>query len=252
MDAKLRRVRLKYGMEGYGLYWYCLELVAQNVEQHNLTFELEHDSELIAVDTGIHYELVQEMMVFMVDLGLFEQTDGMVTCLKLAKRTDEYTRKLINKLPDVRTLSGHTPDKVRSIRIEEKRREDKTLGRDHSTDFETFWEAYPKKRKKKTSREIWMRKKPDLEKLIADVAHRMKKDRRWVEGFVPDPTTYLNQERWNDEVEPIDLKVGVKSTADWAADLGLHQNPGEEDDMFERRVANAVTAKMYGIGDRDE
>ena len=122
-DAKLRKVRLKYGMEGYGLYWYCLELIAQNVEKHNLSFELEHDAEIIAADVGIHFELVQEMMVFMVDLGLFEQENGIITCLKLAKRTDEYTSKLIKQLDNVPTLSRQSPDKVRSNRTEEKRLE---------------------------------------------------------------------------------------------------------------------------------
>ena len=122
-DAKLRKIRLKYGMEGYGLYWYCLELIAQNVEKHNLSFELEHDAEIIAADVGIHFELVQEMMVFMVDLGLFEQENGIITCLKLAKRTDEYTSKLIKQLDNVPTLSRQSPDKVRSNRTEEKRLE---------------------------------------------------------------------------------------------------------------------------------
>lgn len=88
-DAKLRRVRMKYGMAGYGLYWYCLELIAANVEAHNLTFELEHDAEIIAHDTGINYELVQEMMTYMVDLGLFEQDRGIITCRKMLKRLDQ-------------------------------------------------------------------------------------------------------------------------------------------------------------------
>lgn len=87
-DAKLRKVRIKYGMEGYGLYWYCLELIAQNVEKNNLTFELEHDAEIIAHDTGIHYERVQEMMTNMVNLGLFEASSGRVTCLKMLSRMD--------------------------------------------------------------------------------------------------------------------------------------------------------------------
>jgi hypothetical protein len=43
-DAKLKKLRLKYGAQGYGIYWYCLELIARNVEKHNLTFELEHDA----------------------------------------------------------------------------------------------------------------------------------------------------------------------------------------------------------------
>ena len=43
MDAKLQEVLLDYGLEGYGLYWYCLELIAGNVEADKLTFELADD-----------------------------------------------------------------------------------------------------------------------------------------------------------------------------------------------------------------
>jgi len=102
-DAKLKRVRIKYGLEGYGLYWYCLELIAKDVSETKLTFELEHDSEIIAHDTGIHYERVQEMMTYMVDLNLFENETGVLTCLKMAKRLDQSMtsnpkmRKLIAK-----------------------------------------------------------------------------------------------------------------------------------------------------------
>lgn len=124
-DAKLKRLKIKYGMAGYGLYWHCLELVAAPVEKHNLTFELEHDAEIIAHDTGINYELVQEMMTFMVDQGLFENDNGVITCLKLARRTDEYTAKLIRHLDAVPTNSGQSPDKVPPNRREQKRLEKK-------------------------------------------------------------------------------------------------------------------------------
>ena len=125
IDSKLKRLRLKYGMEGYGLYWYCLECIAKNVESHNLTFELEEDSELISADTNIHRERVQEMMAFMVDAGLFENRDGSITCLKMATRTDEYTQKLIKNIKSVPTMSRHNPDNVRLNRIEENRTEQK-------------------------------------------------------------------------------------------------------------------------------
>lgn len=118
-------------MEGYGLYWYCLELIAQTVEKHNLTFELEHDAELIGLDTNIHQERVQEMMSDFIKWKLFENTDGVVTCLKMASRTDEYTQQLMrsqNKLP---TPSLESPEnlggKVRGIRTEEKRTEEKKV-----------------------------------------------------------------------------------------------------------------------------
>lgn len=123
VDSKLRKVKAKYGMEGYGLYWYCLELIAMNVEKHNLTFELEHDAEVISLDTGIHFERVQEMMHYMVDQKLFEMSNGRITCLKMAARTDEYTQKLLRNQESVRTLSRQTPDKVPPNRIEENRLE---------------------------------------------------------------------------------------------------------------------------------
>ena len=88
-DAKLKRLRMKYGLEGYGLYWYCIELIATNVDQNNLTFELEHDSEIIAFDTGIHAERINEMMAYMVNLGLFESNNNAITCLKMLKRLDQ-------------------------------------------------------------------------------------------------------------------------------------------------------------------
>lgn len=112
-------------MEGYGLYWYCLELIARNVEKHNLTFELEHDAELISMDTGIHQERVQDVMGDFIKWDLFENTNGIITCLKMATRTDEYTQKLIRTPKSVPTISRPNPDKVPPNRIEENRREQK-------------------------------------------------------------------------------------------------------------------------------
>jgi len=133
-DAKLKKLRLKYGAQGYGIYWYCLELIARNVEKHNLTFELEHDAELIADDFKLSSDLVQHIMTYMVDLGLFENTDGIITCLKMATRTDEYTQKLIQRIkinPDnVPTLSVQNPEKsvlIEENRIEENRQEYKNI-----------------------------------------------------------------------------------------------------------------------------
>ena len=52
MDVKLQRVLLDYGLEGYGLYWYCLEMITNKVNVKNITFELEHDAAIIARNVG--------------------------------------------------------------------------------------------------------------------------------------------------------------------------------------------------------
>ena len=60
-----------------------------NLDEQNLNFELEHDSEIIAFNTGVHYERVQEILAYMVGLELFENNNGMITCYKLAARLDQ-------------------------------------------------------------------------------------------------------------------------------------------------------------------
>jgi len=88
-DAKLKKLMMSYGLEGYGLYWYCLELITGDVNEKKYTFSLEHDADVIAFDTGLSPEKAMDIMKKMVDLELFESTDGVISCLKLAKRLDQ-------------------------------------------------------------------------------------------------------------------------------------------------------------------
>jgi hypothetical protein len=131
MDAKLQEVLLDYGLEGYGLYWYCLELIAGNVEPGNMTFELEHDCRIIARNTGSTVQRVQEMMGRFVELGLFENSQGTITCLKMAKVSDDYTAKLIrsgeySKKPQAIENKGvlQSPIKSEKVHLEENRTEE--------------------------------------------------------------------------------------------------------------------------------
>ena len=68
--------------------------------------------------------------------------------------------------------------------------------------FEEWWKCYPKKVKKADAMKKWKVKKLDAkaDTLIADVANRIANDSQWAGGFIPHPTTYLNGERWNDEI----------------------------------------------------
>ena len=97
MDAKLQEVMLDYGLEGYGLYWYCIELIAQRVNGDNLTFELEHDCRIIARNTGSTPQKVEQMMKSFIGLGLLNADNGHVFCLKLASRCDDFTAKAVRR-----------------------------------------------------------------------------------------------------------------------------------------------------------
>jgi uncharacterized protein YdaU (DUF1376 family) len=70
-----------------------------------------------------------------------------------------------------------------------------------SNDFDRWWSVYPKKVGKKPCKAIWKRTKPDADVLILDAQKRIAGDDQWRSGYVPNPQTYLNQERWNDEIQ---------------------------------------------------
>lgn len=116
--------------------------------------------------------------------------------------------------------------------------------------FLEFWTVWPVKIGKKPAFEIWKRKRLDehADAIVADVEKRKRKDGRWLEGFVPNATTYLNQERWNDELAPM-RGAHVASTApapvqqDW-------RKPTES--RFERSVAWAVQQMKLGQIDAAE
>jgi hypothetical protein len=196
IDAKVKLLIMTYGLEGYGLYWYCLELVARDVSANNLTFELEHDSQIIAKDFDISPQKVSEIMNYMVEINLFENADGIITCLKMAARTDEYTQKLIKTHTQlIGTLSGHNPTK--SVLIEQKRREEKL-----HPHFAEFWTYYPKKKDKQQALKAWNKQKPDIVAVKKALIHQ-KKSEEWTKQngqFVPYPSTYINRRRWEDEL----------------------------------------------------
>ena len=218
MDAKLKKLILKYGAQGYGIYWYCLEQIARNFDTHNLTFELEHDAELIAHEFNISADLVQHIMTYMVELGLFEMgAGGIITCLKLGARfeTSQTTNPLMRKVISEIKLNNHDTvmtkscdshdsvmkDKIRldKIRLDIKDNKEKIIKKEsYSQDFETFWKAYPRAKAKSKSFESWKKKKPNIEQVLKTLTWQIM-SRDWQKGFIPNSLTYINQERWDDE-----------------------------------------------------
>jgi hypothetical protein len=70
--------------------------------------------------------------------------------------------------------------------------------------FEEFWKAYPRKVNKREATERWNRAKLPEMSFIINAIEIQKQTDQWKKDngkFIPHPTTWINQERWNDEVE---------------------------------------------------
>lgn len=76
---------------------------------------------------------------------------------------------------------------------------------EYSETFMSFWSAYPKKTGKGAAYKSWQKLKPSkalTDKIVASVVEHSK-TKQWQKEngqFIPNPATFLNQRRWEDEI----------------------------------------------------
>jgi len=69
--------------------------------------------------------------------------------------------------------------------------------------FDEFWNGYPIKKNKVRAKRIWDKKKLNKIGILIceDISNRQSNDSSWAdEQFIPHPSTYLQNELWNDEI----------------------------------------------------
>lgn len=205
MDFKIKKLLIRYGAIGYAVYFHCLELIADSVDVNNITFELEHDSEIIADDLRIKgtseksgRELVEEIMRYMVELNLFQEDNGHIFCFKMLKRIDTSMtsntkfREVINEAKKNHDAVMITSDSVMQdkTRKEETRKEKKRLEENKEEGEQA--PTHPKARFLK----------PTLEEIREYCLSR---------------NNYVDPERFYDYYEANGWKVGKNPMKDWRA-----------------------------------
>lgn len=75
---------------------------------------------------------------------------------------------------------------------------------DYNIQFDAFWIMYPKKVGKEAARKAWLKNKPDIDSVIKAIQWQ-EVSSQWKKGFIPNPSTYINQHRWLDEPEKVDF-----------------------------------------------
>ena len=115
--------------------------------------------------------------------------------------------------------------------------------------WEDFWELYPRKVGKKVARTAWA-KLTSQQKVVAMTAlpnHlQYWKQKETDSEFIPFPATWLNQERFEDE---IDLTVKSERpklpwyssdalTMEHGRKIGLNPHPGESMQQYRSRLAS--------------
>ena len=207
LDDKLQNLMLDHGLKGYGLYWYCLELIANKFDHTNINLDLKHDARIIAKNTSETAKEVEDMMRRMVELDLFSQSQGVIQCLKLGSRFEAsasshpLVRDMVKQLKAtngkvmIKSQSNHNIVTAEEKRIEEKRVEEK-----HLSNFNTFYSKYPNKVKRANAEKAWLKYKPDIDVVMKALEYQLSNDTRFRDAqFIPHPTTWINGKEWENE-----------------------------------------------------
>lgn len=139
--------------------------------------------------------------------GMIEQQSGHLTTITTICNYSKYqaydtTGEATNDTADGATgdTTGDTTGGAQYKKVNKGKKEKNN----YSVEFEQFWSAYPRKEKKSEALKSFQKISPDQEllaRIIADVQARSR-THEWVKDngqWVPHPTTYLNQRRWEDE-----------------------------------------------------
>ena len=76
----------------------------------------------------------------------------------------------------------------------------KVRKKENNKDFDLFWEHYPKKVGKKKVQDKFNANNYPIDLILKNLELQKKSDQWQNQQYIPNPETYLNQERWTDEV----------------------------------------------------
>ena len=92
-----------------------------------------------------------------------------------------------------------TTDGHQTVQGTKKNKKNKNI---YTSDFLTFWAAYPRKIGKPTAFKAWQKNNlPSLENILQAIEQQKQTDQWKDERFIPHPSTWLNQGRWEDEIK---------------------------------------------------
>ena len=119
-DIKMKRLRGRFGMIGYGVIWAIWETIGREGELGYLSFSKYPMSEL-ATELRVDETQLKDMLMFMSELGLLDKStldreEGLMN-LKMLEKGDDYSKRIQRKLEEkagVRTNSEGSPSGVTS------------------------------------------------------------------------------------------------------------------------------------------
>lgn len=226
-NRKIKHLRRLPNGDSIVLIWVMLLTLAGRCNAGGMVFLTEnipYTPTMLANELGFEESTVILALKSFEELGMVSTTDNSFLRvdgweehqnIEGLDKIREQTRKRVAKCREnQRLLSGNVTSNATVTQCNEADIDiDKEIDISESNtgkppvscvDFEKFWSAYPKKIGKKSAKKAFYRAKVPVETLLTAI-ERQKCSNQWSKDngqFIPNPTTWLNQGRWDDELVP--------------------------------------------------
>tara|TARA_Y100001963_G_scaffold72041_1_gene100140 strand:- start:5568 stop:6389 length:822 start_codon:yes stop_codon:yes gene_type:complete len=198
-DQRLMKVRMNYGMQGYGIYFAIIEILR---EQANYTLSFD-DLQSIAFDLRVEIDIIKDIVN---NYYLFEIDENIFYSPSLKRRMKALDKRR-KKLSDAGRKGGLSKAKKYTKQPSSIKVNNIKLNKKINITFEEFWIAYDYKKgdKEKISKKWESLKDRDRIDIMEHLKLYIKStpDKQYRKH----PLTYLNNKSWNDEI--IDNNNGV-------------------------------------------
>lgn len=178
-----------------------------------------------SLDTGIDEQVIKTIIGRFSAEGKIFFIDGWVIIRNFIKHQSDGMkimagiRLAINEIPSqirerVKIAYGYDMDELLDTNTNTNNNSNTNSNSKSLDTFQEFWAAYPNKKAKAVAQKSWEKINPDP-KLFAEIMsglEKAKKSSQWVKNdgqYIPHPATWLNQQRWNDEVEVKKQSISV-------------------------------------------
>jgi hypothetical protein len=219
-DPKISAMRGVYGAEGYGWFWILIEMMAES-DGYQLDCKSKYTFNAYAMQLQCTSEKVQEFVSDCIsEFELFESDGEYFWSNSLRKRmqyrdaVSEKRKAAADKRWEKQQADANASEKDANAMQNDanKTKQNKTLkpigdSNECADAFEQFWKVYPNKKGKEVARKSWVKLWKENKIVMDDVlrgtanyvAHvknkqLLKPDFEYCYG-----STFVNQQRWNDE-----------------------------------------------------
>ena len=233
---------------GHQIVLFYLELLTESIDHDGeLRFaeDLPYSDEMLSSITHVDLDTVKTSMKTLQDIKLIEVDEKGTIILKKAKSMVGYETKWAEKkrayreqkrqsednVLDVSSQCPEMSDKSKSQRKSKSKSKSKNIERNTKESgvvvsltsevipederlFLEFWEAYPKKVDRKGSFRAF-KNIPKLKEVFPGIMSALeiqKRSEQWTKQngqFIPNPTTYIHQERWTTVRESDELQTRI-------------------------------------------